>query len=32
MKNILKLKFDYENKEFCRTHYYAGEENNKKDR
>ena len=30
MKNILKLKFDYENKGFCSTHYYVGEENNKK--
>ena len=30
MENILKLKFDYENKRFCRTHYYVGEENNKK--
>lgn len=30
MKNILKLKFDYENTGFGRTHYYVGEENDKK--
>lgn len=29
MKNILKLKFDYENKELCSTHYYVGENNKK---
>lgn len=29
MKNILKLKFDYENKGFGRTHYYVGESNKK---
>lgn len=29
MENILKLKFDYENEEFCRTHYYVGENNKK---
>lgn len=28
MKNILKLKFDYENTGFCRTHY-IGELNEK---
>lgn len=30
MEKILKLKFDYENTGFSSTHYYTGEENNKK--
>lgn len=30
MEKILKLKFDYENTDFCSTHYYVGEENDKK--
>ena len=29
MENILKLKFDYENTAFSRTHYYVGENNKK---
>lgn len=29
MENILKLKFDYENTVFGRTHYYVGENNKK---
>lgn len=29
MENVLKLKFDYENTDFGRTHYYVGENNKK---